>query len=326
MPASRFVDLTERILYLRSIPVAAELPPPVLKIIASYLRERDFPKGSVLMRQGEPVAALELLTEGSLALVRNGKPFGKLAPPQSLGFLAILARSDGTYDASAEEDTRSLSLDADALIELLEDHVELFHATLRYFADRLLYEIMELPADMLEGRLRGETAAPDRKLDIVERIVELRMLRAFRRTNLNALVALAEHLEERRVGPGETLWQKGEPADHALIVLAGTATCEDRDLDKRWQAGPRSVLGGIEGMVSKPRWYTLSAATLLVSYRLSSTAFVDLLEDDFAMGLDFISMLAGELVDLLERKALMGKSTVGVKRDVSKLGAVPVGA
>ena len=35
MKAPRFVDLTERMIYLRSIPVASMLPTSVLKIIAS---------------------------------------------------------------------------------------------------------------------------------------------------------------------------------------------------------------------------------------------------------------------------------------------------
>jgi hypothetical protein len=44
------------------------------------------------------------------------------------------------------------------------------------------------------------------------------------------------------------------------------------------------------------------------------------------MARDFISLLAGELVGILERKAASGESTVGVMREVSNLGRVPVGA
>ena len=97
-------DLTGRILHLRSIPVCAELEPRVIHVIAAALRDRVFEPGAVLMRQGEPIEKMHLLLDGSLALTRDKKPFGKLAPPQSLGFLGILAQNDGAYDAAVTHD------------------------------------------------------------------------------------------------------------------------------------------------------------------------------------------------------------------------------
>jgi len=320
------VDLTERMIYLRSIPVAAELPAPVLKVIASYLVERSFPKGGHLMRQDEPFGALQFLIDGKVSLVRNDVAIGQLAPPQSLGFLAILASSDGTYDAKAETDVKSLELDGDALIELMEDHGELLLATLRYLCDRLLYEIKELPNEALTQRFAGDDyPVPNRPLDLVERVVYLRSLRAFARANLNQLAQMAREIEERRAPAGELLWSAGDPSSHSCILLAGSVECRTPD-GRSWVAGPRSVVGGLEAIAGHPRWFSLHAKTPIVAFFDPIDAFVGLLEDDFAMARDFISMLAGELVAMLERKAAQGKSTVGVMRDVSNLGRVPVGA
>jgi len=49
-------------------------------------------------------------------------------------------------------------------------------------------------------------------------------------------------------------------------------------------------------------------------------------EDNFSMAMDFVSMMAESLVGVLERRAAMGQSPLQVMRNVSKLGAVPVGA
>jgi CRP-like cAMP-binding protein len=323
----RFVDLTDRIIYLRSIPVAAELPPPVLKIIASYLRERSFPAGSHVMREGEPIEALHLLTDGGLELVRKGKPFGKLEPPQSLGFLGILARSDGTYDATAAVDTRSLELDSETLIELIEDHGELMIAVLRYLGDRLLYEVRELEAAMLEKRYGGSGAPLDgtRADDLVERIAFLRTLAGFSRTNLNALAVIARVFDLRHFEPGERVWSAGEPPDDVVVVIDGEIQCQTED-GKEWTAGPRAFLGVLEGIAQRPHWFHVTAKTRAAAFRCRMPAIIDLFEDDFPMAMDFISLLSMELVDLLETKVALGQSTVGVKRDVSKLGAVPVGA
>jgi hypothetical protein len=93
-----------------------------------------------------------------------------------------------------------------------------------------------------------------------------------------------------------------------------------------WSRGPRSVVGGLEAIAGRPRWYSLVARTRIVAMLDPIDAFIGLLEDDFSMASGFVAALASELVDALALKAEMGKTTVGVARDVSRLGSVPVGA
>ncbi len=66
------IDLTEKMLHIRQIPVGAMLPPPVLRVIAEHLRERTFAAGTRLMRRGEPIDGLHMLTEGGVAPMREG--------------------------------------------------------------------------------------------------------------------------------------------------------------------------------------------------------------------------------------------------------------
>jgi CRP-like cAMP-binding protein len=323
----RFVDLTERMIYLRSIPVAAMLPPPVLKIIASQLRERSFAPGTLLMKEGAPIEALHLLTEGKVSLVRKGTPVGALTPPQSLGFLGILARSAGNYTAAAEVPVRTLELATETLIELLEDHVDFLQATVRYLGEGLLYEIQELPAQAMSSRLDGvdEKLPEGRELDLVEKIVWVRSLSAFKRTNLNALAAMARQMTEIHVPAGGRIWSMGEEADFSLFMLAGRGRCRAAD-GRVWHAGPTSVNGGLEAIANKPRWYELTAEKPVVALKSPSSAFLDMLEDDFSLAGDFIARIASDLVGLLEKKAAEGKSSAGVLRNLHSPGAVPVGA
>ena len=323
-PERRFVDLTERIIYLRSIPVAAMLPPPVLRGIAGYLRERTFEEGEMLMRMGEPIMALELLTEGKLALVRGGRELGTLAPPQSLGFLGILARGDGTYDATAIARTRSLELASDALMELLEDHFSLLHATLTYLAERLLYELMEMPAEMLGFPFDDAIKVGEREIDLVERILLLRRMTGFKRTNVNALAALSQQLTEVRVPPGTKLWKRGDAPEKALFIASGVVVCK-KEVGE-WRYGPGTAVGGLENLAGKPRWYDAETETALVALEGRGEGLLDMFEDNFSMAMDFVSMMAESLVGVLERRAAMGQSPLQVMRNVSKLGAVPVGA
>jgi CRP-like cAMP-binding protein len=318
-------DLTERILYLRSIPVGGALSPRVLRAIASTLRERTFPKGTYLMRENEPILALHLLTRGSVSLSRRGLSLGTLRPPQTLGFLGIMAQSDGTYDAVCDEDTRTFEVAADALSDLLEDQFEFFYATLRYMADRLYYDMQELPGEALGSEVEIDPELPERPLDLLERIWIMRGYTGFKKTNLNALASLCQQCEEVRFEPGTRLWSAGDPSPYVFLLVRGTIACVTAG-GIRFRFGPNTGVGGVDAVAEKPRWYSATAETKVLGLRGTTDRFIDLLENDFSLASNFLAALASALVTLLARKAELGHEPLAQKRDVSRLGAVPVGA
>src|SRR4051794_19465534 len=219
-------DLTERMLHIRQIPVGAMLPAPVLRVIAEHLQERSFAKGTLLMRRGEPIEGLHMLTDGGVALTREGTSLGDLDAPQTLGFLGILARQDGPYDATAKSDVRALELETDTLLELFEDHFELLSATLRYLAERLYFDMQELPQEALGIPPTELGPVPDRPLDLVERVMFLRTSSGLTQASINALAVMARQMEEVRVKAGTTLWEVGEQAEGVLFILQGTLQCK----------------------------------------------------------------------------------------------------
>jgi CRP-like cAMP-binding protein len=322
----RFADVTERTIYLRSIPVTAELPAHIVHVIASQMVPRQFEAGERVMTLGQPFPGLEILTEGRIAISRGEARVGSLAPPQTLGFLDILSRTNASYDAFAEVPTRGMLLETDVFFELLEEHPQMLVATIRYAAERLLYELQELPAELLGF---AEEVMPfaitDRPLDFVERILFLRVLSAFKGTNINALAAMAQGMEEIRLPAGSVLFRAGDPAPHGILVVAGHIDCAAPD-GRRFRYGPGTAVGGVEATAGKPRWYDAVAADDLVCFQSKTDELHDLMEEDFAMASDFLVMIATGLKNLLARKAAMGVSVTAQKRDVSSLGAVPVGA
>ena len=63
----------------------------------------------------------------AVGLVISGEYFGwsyGWAQAGTLGFLGILAREDGPYDATAKEEVRAFELETDTLLELFEDPVD----------------------------------------------------------------------------------------------------------------------------------------------------------------------------------------------------------
>jgi CRP-like cAMP-binding protein len=320
----RFEDHTERVLYLRSIPVAATQPAAVLHVIASQLREREYEKGAAVQREGEPVTSMHLFVGGKVQLLRGGAPVGTLTPPQSLGFLGILARGEASYDAIAAEPTRSLELTTSALLEVMEDHFSLYSAALKYVAERLLAEMSELPTEALALPFTDDPEPP-RELDLVERIFYLRKIAAFAHANVNSLTVMSRRLVERRYAPGDVLFRVGDPSGLAPMIVSGYVRCTSGDGKKTFRYGPGTIVGGVESLADRPRWYTAVAETRLVILEGRTDTLVDLFEDNFIMAGDFLAAVSSYLQVILARKIAAGQSTLGVMRDVSSLGAVPVG-
>ena len=318
-------DLTEKMLHIRQIPVGAMLPAPVLRVIAAHLRERTFAKGSLLMRSGEPIDGLHMLTDGGVALTRAGTVLGDLDAPQTLGFLGILAGQDGPYDATAKSEVRAFELETDTLLELFEDHFELLSATLRYLAERLYFDMQELPAQALGLPPTDIGPVPERALDLVDRVMFLRTTSGLTHASVNALALMARQMAEVRVKAGSTLWSVGGTAEGVLFIVQGTVRCATED-GREFRYGSGTGVGGIEALAAKPRWYGAVAETDVLALQGNTDQLLDIFEHQFRMAMDFMSMLARAEIGLLARRATLGQQPLTSIRDLTKLSGARVGA
>jgi CRP-like cAMP-binding protein len=318
-------DLTQRMLFLSRIPVAAMVAPSVLRAIAAHLAPRTFAPGELVMREGEPVDAMVLLVDGGLALERGGAAIGELAAPQTIGFLGILARQLSPYDAVAKGEVRGYELETDTLLELLEDHFTLLVATIRYLAERLYLDFQELPADALGFPPLDLGVIGDRRIDLVERVLLMRKMSAFATANVNALAAMVRGMEEHRAPAFTRLWGVGDAPDRALFLLEGTLACRTED-GRVFRYGPGTAVGGIELLAVRPRWYEAIGETPLVGLWGSTDDLLDLFEHQLPMAMDFVCVFARAVQGLLERRAKLGHNPLAAVRDVKRLGSVRYGA
>jgi CRP-like cAMP-binding protein len=325
MSAVAPLDITERMLHLRQIPVATMLSTPLLRVLAGAMHDRTYPAGTPMLKQGAPIEAMYLLTEGSLSLTRDGAPYTTMSAPQTIGFLPIVGRTDTPYDAVVTSDVRALELETDVLLELFADHFELLSATLRYFAERLYFEFKELPAELLGFPAVEPPPIPSRPTNLVERIIMFRNSSGFATANVNALASLARQIGEARLSKGTTLWKCGDPGDRVFFLVKGTIACEAPD-GRRFDYGSGTGVGGVDALAGRPRWYDATAKEDLVGFWGHPEALLDLFEHHYRMAMDFVASLAKAQMGLLARKAKLGHDPLAAARDVSKLGAVKVGA
>jgi CRP-like cAMP-binding protein len=302
MPEAQTVGAVERILFLKKLPLLAGLPAEELSVVAEQTRERFFRKGSVILREGEPVSAVYFVVDGKVHITRRGRLLGHAGPGAGVGGIGILARDQDGIGAVCESDTLALELDVDAALEIFEDHFPILHHILRRMCSELVQMFLRLTPEQL-GQLAPAMAPfeqPPHELDLVERILLLRRASPFRRRSITALAELSRGMTEVAFDPGVTLWEVGEPSGSLLLVVSGRAACAARGGALRFPAGPGFPLGAAESLGERPRWYTAVTETRMVALHGHSDGLIDVFEDNFEMAMDYLAEIARRQTDVLE--------------------------
>jgi CRP/FNR family transcriptional regulator, cyclic AMP receptor protein len=296
------IGLVERILQLRKLAPLADLPAAAdLNVLAGHLREGFFPKGSVLMREDEPVSALQLVVDGMVRCTRSGRVLGDIGPGDgAVGGLAIFAQGVRTIEARAVTDVLTLEMDADTLREILEDRFTITQRVMKDVCGQLVDTLARNPTSLSQAPvIPRPLTIPDQDLNLVERLLFLRQSPVFERTSLNALAVLSRAMVESSFSAGETLWRVGEPSAFVLMIASGSATAAFPD-GAQISVGSGTPLGAVESQAGRPRWYTATADTKLVALRSEAQTLLDVMEDNVEVALDFLTVVSRWMLMSLE--------------------------
>jgi CRP-like cAMP-binding protein len=293
----RHVGNVERLFHLRKAPVIGTLHRDDLALVAEAARPRTFRKGEKLLRENERPQASYILMEGRVHVEASGRVLGHAGPGSALGGVAIIARAPSGVSATAETDVLALELDADALLDLLEDHFNVLCHLLRAFAGQIIEGWRHLPEASPVLGVPPPPATSGRDLDLVERILHLRQTEPFDRANVNALAELARGLSEQHFEGGVRLWSEGEEAHQVLMILHGQVACS-ASTGFHMSAGAGTPIGAMEGLAGRPRWYDAVTVGPVVALCADVEILLDVFEENIEMGLDFLSMLGQRLIQV----------------------------
>jgi CRP-like cAMP-binding protein len=281
----------ERVLVLRTFPAFEGLSPSELAVMAEHVRPRRFAPGDTVFRPGVPVRSLHFVVRGRVELLRQGRVRRTLGPQEVVGGLASMMHDPVGQHAVAAVETVTLQLDRDEMAEVFEDNFPIFLGVLRVMARMLVTARKKL------GRDAGHTPASSLdwmrelgELGLVERILVLRRTMDFAGAEIEALADLAQEAEEVRLPARTTLWRSGDSADHSVIVITGRVTCGSDG--HSFDFGPGSVAGGVDSLCGDPRWYTAVTAGELRGLRIEAQDLLDVIEDNMAMGMNLLRVIA----------------------------------
>ncbi|ABS27907.1 cyclic nucleotide-binding domain-containing protein [Anaeromyxobacter sp. Fw109-5] len=294
----------ERLLFLRRIPEFGSLRVADLAFLGENLREHFTPRGGVLLRAGERVAAMHVLLEGRVRVRRHGRELGIAERGAVLGSALLLARDEDGLEAVAEDDTATLALDRESLLDALEERFGIFRSALRGVARELVELLAEHPAEAapeaVPATLPGFT---DGEIDLAERILLLRSRPPFQACSIDAIAELAQSTEEVRFPDGHALWRAGDRAVQTLFLVRGAVRCAPPGCRAPFRVGAGQSLGALEVLADVPRWYDAVVEEPVLALQGELEHVLDVLEDNVDMGVEFLSFLARSSVRVRERIA-----------------------
>jgi CRP/FNR family transcriptional regulator len=122
---------------LRGVPLLAGISDKDLKRLARLFRERDFPEGAVVTREGEPGVGFFVVTEGSADVSVDGELKRTIGPRDCFGEMALIDEGPRSATIVAATDLRCLALSAWDFKPFVEEHPPIAWALLRTLAERL---------------------------------------------------------------------------------------------------------------------------------------------------------------------------------------------
>lgn len=315
-PEIRTIGHVQRVLLLKKGRFTGNLPASDLGLVVEYLRERTYSAGEVLLKEGEPVPGALFIASGTVRLQRGGSDVARADAGTEVGGLEMLARSESALTAVAETDVRCLELSAESSAEMLDDHFGIFHRVLQQNCRQIIALTRRMPDASSVMPAARVSPPPAREMDLVERIFFLRQAPPFARSSINALAELSRAVTEVRFEPGTVLWSEGYSARGVFLVVSGRVAARSPRFGFEMQVGAGQPLGILEAFAQVPRWYEATIVEPTVALSGDVETFVDVLEDNFEMAMDYLAVISRWTLSLwqllIQRDGLASLAEYGI--------------
>jgi CRP-like cAMP-binding protein len=132
----------ERILHLKKVPLFADLLVRELTAVASIAREREFPPGTVIIREGEVGESLYIILAGRVSVIKDlGTPrelhIADIGRDDYFGEMALFDRGPRSASVVAREPTEALELSRLEFNEIMKEFPRIAIHACRVFSRRL---------------------------------------------------------------------------------------------------------------------------------------------------------------------------------------------
>ena len=128
---------TQRLLFLREVPLFRALAVDDLHQVAGVLEERAVAAGAIVLKKGDPGDEMLIIVSGEVRIITDGTELARLGPKEFFGELSVIDHEPRAADAVALTDLSLLALKAADLDELMAHRPSIQDAIVRELARRL---------------------------------------------------------------------------------------------------------------------------------------------------------------------------------------------
>ena len=127
----------ERVIFLQSIELFADIPSEQLLQIAGMTEYLTLSEREVLFRKGDKSQHLFLLIDGNVEITRNGKKNKEFNGPEALGVWGFFDDGERLMTITCTNECQLLRINRLDFFDMLEDRVHLTRGLLKYFVKRI---------------------------------------------------------------------------------------------------------------------------------------------------------------------------------------------
>jgi CRP-like cAMP-binding protein len=131
------ITTVEKLLFLKGVPLFADVPGEDLAQIALIAEELDAEPGADLVREGELGDALYLVVEGTLRVLQGGREVATLGEREVFGEMALLDAAPRSATVQARSEVRLLRIHREEFAELLAERPEVARGVIQVLVRRL---------------------------------------------------------------------------------------------------------------------------------------------------------------------------------------------
>ena len=131
------LPLLERAMFLRRVPLFAQLAPVDVKHVAEAATEQVFAHGSTICEQGDTGEELYVVVTGIISVERDGVPVARRSPGDYVGEMALITGGVRMASLVAEGEVRALVVDRRRFERILRERPDASLAVMRTLCERL---------------------------------------------------------------------------------------------------------------------------------------------------------------------------------------------
>jgi CRP/FNR family transcriptional regulator, cyclic AMP receptor protein len=131
------LPLMERVLFLRKVPLFAELPPPDLQPIAVIAEEHSYADREMIAEQGDPGDAMHIIVSGEVSIVVTGRTIAVRSSGDVIGEMAVITSQPRMAGLIAKGPVRVLSIGRRQFESILRERPETSLGVMRVLCQRL---------------------------------------------------------------------------------------------------------------------------------------------------------------------------------------------